>query len=92
MANVQHIHQVIFLIEKNNTIWTPKGLVEGVVAEWGEDIQFSSCSGVPFPKEQALEFLLGRQKVIVTEEGLVALHPSMQICEGHKTFKAENVQ
>lgn len=88
MANVKHIHEVIFLIEKNNNIWTPNELITGLVAEWGTDIQFSSCSGIPFPKEQALEFLLYRDKVVLSDKGLVALHPSMKICEGHKTFQA----
>ena len=87
MNNIQHIHQVIFLIENNNEQWTPNGLVEAIGNKWGTDVHFGSCSGNAFPKENALNFLISRQKVVLTEGGKVALHPSMQICNGHEEFQ-----
>ena len=86
MNNIKHIHEVIFLIEKNNSQWTPQELVEAIGNNWGTDVHFGSCSGNAFPKEYALDFLISRHKAVLSEEGKVALHPSMQICDGHKGF------
>ena len=87
MNNVQHIHQVIFLIEQNNGQWTPDELVAAIGDTWGTDVCFGACSGSAFPKENALDFLLSRQKVAVSETGTIELHPSMQICSGHEEFQ-----
>ena len=87
MNNILHIHQVIFLIEKNNDQWTPEELVNEIGKVWGDDVQFGSCSGNAFPKEHALNFLLSRQKVVMSENGKIALHPSMVICKGHEEFE-----
>jgi probable metal-binding protein len=84
MNNIKHIHEVIFLIENNNECWTADELVEAIGTTWGEDVQFGSCSGNAFPKENALRFLINRKKVILSDEGKVAIHPSMHICDGHK--------
>lgn len=86
MDSIKHIHEVIFLIEKNNKQWTPEELVEAIGNTWGTDVHFGSCSGNAFPKENALNFLINRHKVVLSEEGKVALHPSMQICDGHEGF------
>jgi probable metal-binding protein len=86
MHTTKHIHEVIFLIEQHNKQWTPEELVEAIGKTWGADVHFGSCSGNAFPKEYALDFLINRQKVVLSEEGKVVLHPSMQICDGHATF------
>lgn len=86
MNTIKHIHEVIFLIEKNNEQWTPEELVEAIGTTWGADVHFGSCSGNAFPKENALDFLLNRQKVILSDVGKVKLHPSMHICNGHENF------
>lgn len=86
MNNIKHIHEVIFLIEANNEEWTPDELVENIGQTWGTDVHFGSCSGNAFPKENALDFLLSRQKVILDQQGKVALHPSMKLCKGHENF------
>ena len=86
MNTVKHIHEVIFLIEKNNDQWTPDELVEAIGSTWGTDVHFGSCSGNAFPKEYALDFLLSRQKVVLSDDGKVTLHPSMKICKGHEDF------
>ena len=87
MNNVKHIHEVIFLIEKNNGQWSPSELVQAIGTEWGEDVHFGSCSGTAFPKEYALDFLISREKVVLSEDSLISLHPSMQICSGHEEFQ-----
>ncbi len=86
MNTIKHIHEVIFLIEKNNEQWTPEELIDAIGTTWGTDVQFSSCSGNAFPKEYTLDFLLNRQKVIVSDDGKITLHPSMKICNGHENF------
>ncbi len=87
MSNIKHIHEVIFLIEKDDAQWTPEELVEAIGKTWGVDVHFGSCSGNAFPKENALNFLLDRQKAVLSEEGKVALHSSMKICDGHEEFQ-----
>ncbi len=87
MNNMKHIHEVIFLIEKHNEQWTPGELVEAIGSTWGADVLFGACSGNAFPKENALNFLINRHKVVLSAEGKVALHPSMQICNGHEEFQ-----
>ena len=86
MSTVKHIHEVIFLIENNNEQWTPEELVDAISNTWGSDVHFGPCSGNAFPKEFALDFLLNRQKVILSNDGKVTLHPSMKICNGHENF------
>ena len=81
MSITKHIHEVIFLIEKSNDQWTPEELVEAISNEWGTDVHFGACSGNGFPKENALDFLLSRQKVVLSEEGKIVLH----------TFKSDNI-
>ena len=86
MNNVKHIHEVIFLIEKNDQKWTPEDLIAAIGNTWGTDVHFGSCSGTAFPKENALDFLIDRQKVVLNEKGKVQLHPTMNICNGHEGF------
>ncbi len=74
------------MIEKNNDRWNADELVKAIAHTWGDDVHFGSCSGNAFPKEYALDFLISRQKVVLSEEGKVILHPSMQICKGHEGF------
>ena len=88
MNNVKHIHEVIFLIEKNNEQWTPNELIEAISKTWGADVQFGACSGNAFPKENALNFLIDRKKAVLTAEGKVVLHSSIQICNGHEEFQS----
>ena len=88
MQNIKHIHEVIFLIKQNNGVWTPDELITAIGDTWGNDIQFGSCSGTAFHKEHALSFLLHKQKVMLTADDKVVLHPSMQICNGHEEFQA----
>ena len=75
------------MVEGNNEKWTPDELVEAISDKWGEDVHFGSCSGNAFPKEFAFNFLISRQKVVLSDDGKVALHPSMHICNGHEEFE-----
>ena len=86
MNNIKHIHEVIFLIEKQDQDLTPKELIETIGKTWGHDVQFGSCSGNAFPKEYALDFLISRQKVVLSKEGKETLHPTIQLCKGHEGF------
>ncbi|WP_281612524.1 DUF2492 family protein [Flammeovirga sp. SubArs3] len=81
--NTTHIHEVIFLVQDNDGVFTPETLVDAIAEKMGADIQFTSCSGVPFPKDEALQFLLDRNKVIVNATGNVEVHPSMKMCDSH---------
>lgn len=86
MDNIKHIHEVIFLIKRNNGIWSPDDLVQAIGNTWGQDVHFGSCAGNAFPKENALDFLISRQKVVISNEGKIELHPAMHMCNGHEGF------
>ena len=86
MSTIKHIHEVIFLIGQHNGQWTPEERIEAIGMAWSTDVHFGSCSGTAFPKENALDFLIHRQKAVLSEEGKVALHPAMKICNGHEGF------
>lgn len=88
MATIKHIHEVIFLVEQYNNQLSPEELVTAIEETWGDDVHFGACSGTPFSKEYALEFLLSRNKVVLSQNGKVALHPAMQICNGHEEFQS----
>ncbi|GAA4842406.1 DUF2492 family protein [Algivirga pacifica] len=84
MSNIIHIHQVIFLIEKLGDQKVKADQLPSVIkGQFGEDVQHSACSGIPFDPEEALEFLLDRNKIIVDEEGFIHLHPTMKLCNSH---------
>lgn len=78
----QHIHEVIFLVQANNGVWTPDELTTAITNEWGAEVEFASCSSC-ISKEEVLQFLLDRQKVVLTQEGKIAIHRDMQMCNGH---------
>ena len=86
MNNIKHIHEVIFLIEKQDQELKPEELIETIETTWGPDVHFGSCSGNAFPKEYALDFLISRQKVLLSADGKVILHPGIQLCKGHEEF------
>lgn len=81
--NTAHIHEVIFFVQENDGIYTPETLIEGISSKMGEDVAFTSCSGVPFPKEEALPFLIERNKVFINADGKVEVHPTMKMCDSH---------
>ncbi|ANQ51473.1 YecH family protein [Flammeovirga yaeyamensis] len=81
--NTTHIHEVIFLVQDNEGVFTPETLVTAIAEKWGDDVGFMSCSGVPTPKEEALQFILDRNKVVVNTEGKIEIHPSMKMCDSH---------
>lgn len=86
-----HIHHVIFLIEQNQgQPYTHATLQEAIAQTWGRDVHFVACSGVPFPANEALPFLLSRNKVVVDGQGQIALHPSMSICNGHEAHDSQH--
>ena len=87
MSTTKHIHEVIFLIEEHNGQWTPEELIDAIGTAWGRDVHFASCSGTAFPKENALAFLINRQKAVLSETGKIALHASLKICNGHEGFQ-----
>ncbi len=84
---IKHIHEVVFLIEKSNGALTAEKLIDKIAETWGKDVHFAACSGTAFPKEYALDFLLDRQKVFLLENGMISLHPSMSLCDGHEEFE-----
>ncbi|KXX70465.1 DUF2492 family protein [Flammeovirga sp. SJP92] len=81
--NTTHIHEVIFLVQDNDGVFTEEGLNNAIAEKMGADVHFVACSGVPFPKEEALAFLIERDKVLVNNEGKVEVHPTMKMCDSH---------
>lgn len=81
--NTAHIHDVIFLVQELDGKLNTNTLLEEISKRMGKDVKFTSCSGVPFDKEEALPFLLEREKVLVNSKGLIEVHPSMKMCNSH---------
>ncbi|MBB6462427.1 DUF2492 family protein [Flammeovirga kamogawensis] len=81
--NTTHVHEVIFLVQDNDAVFTPAALMDAISNKWGEDIHFTACSGVPFPKEETLPFLMERSKVFINDNGMVEVHPTMKMCDSH---------
>ncbi len=87
MNNIQHVHEVIFMVQQNDGQYTAESLVEAITEKWGADVQFMACSGVPFPKEDALDFIIGKNKVELID-GKIRIVTAMSICNGHENFQA----
>lgn len=85
MENVVHIHNVIFLIQKLGEKQVKANDLTAIIkSEWGENVQHVACSGIPFPPQEALSFLLERNKIVLDSEGFVDLHPEIKLCNSHE--------
>jgi probable metal-binding protein len=67
-----HIHEVLHLLEHSGKRFTETGLLEEVKNNFGENIQFTSCSNNFFSPEGMVEFMLRRGKIEIND-GIITL-------------------
>ncbi|MGF1636701.1 MAG: DUF2492 family protein [Cyclobacteriaceae bacterium] len=78
--NIRHIHEVIHLIQHSEKAFNAIEVAEEVGKLWGENVEFANCSGVTIQKEDAVEFLLKKNKILI-ESGKIVIHPTIKLCQ-----------
>lgn len=84
MDNIKHIHEVLFLFQRTGGYNDVKEMETDIKANLGEDVRFVSCSDTPFGIDEVVPFLTSRNKIIVSPDGSLRLHPEMTMCNGHE--------
>lgn len=84
MNNIRHIHEVLFLFQKEGSFDNEEVLFTSIKGKFGEDVSFISCSKKPFGLEEVVPFLTKREKIVQNADGSLTLHPNMTMCDGHE--------
>ncbi len=77
--NIVHIHNVLDILVDSETPYTEENLIGKISNEFGKDVQFSSCADHIFPKEEVVQFLLSKNKIII-ENGLIRFNVTSERC------------
>lgn len=77
--NTVHIHNVLDLLVEADQPMKESELIDRIVADFGEDVFFTSCSDNLFQKEEVVNFLLSKNKIVV-EDGLISFNPTAEKC------------
>lgn len=69
---MQHIHghEVMELMLAQDRAWTRPELVEAIVARFGADARFHTCSAQGMSPDELLDFLGARGKFVESEDGI----------------------
>ncbi|GAL05680.1 YecH family metal-binding protein [Photobacterium aphoticum] len=67
-----HAHNVLNMLLAAETPYTRESLTQAVVAEYGEDVRFHTCSQEGLTLDALLTFLLSRRKVVQDGDTLQA--------------------
>lgn len=84
MTNLRHIHEVLFLFQKEERFDNEEALFTAIKGKFGEDVAFISCSNKPFGLLEVVPFLTKRNKIVQNTDGSLSLHPDMTMCNGHE--------
>jgi len=76
MENIHHIHEVLNILYSSDEVFTIEGLHHKIKSQFGDTVQFTSCSNNVFPPEEVVPFLLSRQKIRLEENNIVPLTPA----------------
>lgn len=76
MKNIHHIHEVLHLIFNSEKKYTIEELHGELKSQFGDDVQFTSCSENVFPIQEVIPFLLGREKIRLSENTIIPLTPA----------------
>lgn len=77
MPTEVHGHEVLHTILDSPTPVTRESLAAAMAAEYGDDVQYHTCSSSGMDLPELLEFLLMRGKISETDDGLVAHREEM---------------
>ena len=75
MENVRHIHEVLSLLFNTEIEYTVETFYNELKSRFGEDIHFANCSENIFPIQEVVPFLLGRNKIRLSENTIIPLVP-----------------
>lgn len=74
-----HIHNVLDLLVEAEKPLKEEELIEKIVNDYGKDVYFANCSDRLFQKEEVVNFLLSKNKIVV-EDGLISFNPASDKC------------
>lgn len=76
MEDIHHIHEVLHLLYGSDKIYTVQELDSELIAKYGKEVQFTSCSDNFFPVEEVVPFLLNRNKIKLDADRIIPLTPA----------------
>lgn len=69
--NEHHGHEVIEMMENSGKVYTANSLQEDIIAKFGKEARFYTCSANGLDAEKIIEFLEAKGKFIEKEGGFV---------------------
>ncbi|BDD08741.1 hypothetical protein FUAX_11730 [Fulvitalea axinellae] len=81
--NIMHVHQVIYMMQESGKTYEADELMGDIRKQFGDDVQFVACSGIPFPCDEVIPFLFDRNKIVLEGEK-ISLHPQLKLCDSDK--------
>lgn len=67
-----HAHNVLNKLLEASTPYTLDSLHKAVLAEYGDEVRFHTCSQQDLTFDALMDFLLSKQKVVIDGEHVVA--------------------
>lgn len=80
MENAKHIHDIINWLAQNSDQYTVEQFDKLVHQFAGDHEVYNTCGG-EVGVDEVLTFLKSRNKAILSEEGKVCIHPSLEMCD-----------
>lgn len=65
-----HGHKLMEMMMASGLVYKREALLEASAREFGEDARFHTCSDSDLTAENLIDFMLGKGKLMVTEDGL----------------------
>jgi probable metal-binding protein len=70
MSNSIHGHEVMhFMLEKEGEVFSKESLRDAIIARFGSDTRFHTCSAEGMTAEQLIDFLSTKGKFVETGNG-----------------------
>ena len=76
MENIRHIHEVLNILFNSGQDFTVEELHNEIRTQFGETVQFTSCSDNVFPLQEVIPFLLSREKIRLEDDNIIPLLPA----------------
>ena len=78
MMNQIHGHEVIAMMTSSNQLYTRDSLKAAIIAKFGTDARFHTCSAENMAADELIDFLAARGKFMENVSGL-AINPA-KVC------------
>jgi probable metal-binding protein len=76
MENIHHIHEVLHLLFNTEKQYKIEELYSTLKNQFGDDVQFTSCSDNVFPVQEVIPFLLSREKIRLSDDTIIPMTPA----------------